>query len=182
MVLRSAGPSCLDLRIDPDGGVLDGQRGAALRAFVGAGQDRDARRPDLPGLGVDLLLAGREQHPLDAEIAEPGGGARQAERAAVADELYVALRGQHADAVTDRVLAAEARPVLVALREAQRGIELPARGLVEQELEDHVALAQTLRVELLPEIAAHDALAGGIELHPSAVALVDQLCGQRGPI
>ena len=51
------------LRIDPYGGVLELETGAGLRAFVVAGQHRQALAQHLPGVRIDMRIAPEAHDP-----------------------------------------------------------------------------------------------------------------------
>ena len=50
----------------------------------------------------------------------------------------------------------------------------PLAGLVQQDPEDDVEFAQTLRIELAADLLAHEPLIAAVELDPAPGGLVDQ--------
>src|SRR5260370_18252298 len=72
-----------------------------------AGQNLPDCGLDLPGLRRDHLDGRPELHPLDAEIAERRSAGGVAECPGVAEKFDVPLGGKHANALTDRVHAAQ---------------------------------------------------------------------------
>jgi hypothetical protein len=67
----------------------------------------------------------------------------------IAEELRVALGGEHAQALADGVLAAEPGLVLEPVGELRACVDAALGGLVIEQLEDDVVLAPALGVELL---------------------------------
>ena len=129
------------LRIDPDLRVFDLKTEARLGAFVVAGEHPPGGLSDLTGRRIDALGRRSKGHALYAEIAKPGAGHRKFKGHSVAQKLHVALGGENAEPLADRMLAAKAPLVLEGLGKLRAGIEALIPGLIEQNPEDHVVLA-----------------------------------------
>ncbi|HEX2177720.1 MAG TPA: hypothetical protein VHG70_17600, partial [Nocardioidaceae bacterium] len=138
-------------------------------------QHPSAGGDDLAGRGVDRLLGRPEVHALDAQVAElRSRRRRQAVRLVVAEELRVALGREHAQPLADGVLAPQPGPVLEPIGELRAGVDAPRRGLVVEQLEDHVVLAPALGIQPLAVLPADQPLAAAVDLDPFAVDLVDE--------
>src|SRR5690625_4196957 len=175
------GPPCA-VRIDPDLGVFDWQAGAGLRALEVARADRRDRLEDLASLLIEAFFPSAEDHFRHAEIAKARAGGGIAESRGVAQELHVALGRQHAQPFANGMLAPEVGLIFEGLGELHCGVESAFGRLGIENVEDHVALALTLCVEAPANLLPNQTFAGSIDLHPAAIALVDELGRESRPV